>query len=111
MHTPGLQSDVHPTEPPGPAIVIIIKTCKAILSSTGSACDVFIPRHTIVVGHYGITLAVRVSARPSVRLSIPLSYILPSVHILFQDDNLSKFQWIFTKRCVHRYCGDLVWDC
>ena len=29
----------------------------------------------------------------------------------FQDDNFSKCQWIFTKRCVHWYCGDLVWDC
>ena len=28
----------------------------------------------------------------------------------FPDDNL-KFQWIFTKRCVHWYCGALLWDC
>ena len=29
----------------------------------------------------------------------------------FLDDNLSKDDWIFTKRFVHWYWGDLVWDC
>ena len=48
----------------------------------------FVTRHTIVVGYYGITLAVLVSVR--------LSYISPSV-FSFLDDNLSKCQWIFTR--------------
>ena len=38
----------------------------------------------IVVGYYGFTLDACVS-------------VIPSVHILFQVDNLSKHQWIFTK--------------
>ena len=42
-----------------------------------------IPRHKIVVGYYGITLAVLVSVRPSI--------------FSFLNDNLSKCQWIFTK--------------
>ena len=45
-------------------------------------------RCTIVVGYYGFTLVIRVSVRPFV--------IRPSV-FSFQDDNLSKYQWIFTK--------------
>ena len=50
----------------------------------------------IVVGYYGITLAVRVSVRLSVvRLSV----------ILFPDTNLSKCQLIFTKLGV---CIDIV---
>ena len=44
----------------------------------------FISGHTIVVGYYGFRLDVQVSVHASVRT-------------LFQDDNLSKRQWIFTK--------------
>ena len=53
----------------------------------------FIPRHTIVAGYYDFTLDVRLSVRPS----ISRSYVRPSVHISFPDDNLSKHRWIFTK--------------
>ena len=60
----------------------------------------FIPQHTLVVGYYGITLAVGVS----ILLSIHLSVICPSV-FPFLDDNLSKHQWIFTK---HGICIDIV---
>ena len=55
-----------------------------------------IPHHMIVVGNYGITLAVCVSVR--------LSYIRPSV-FSFLDDNLSKCQWIFIELDV---CIDIV---
>ena len=61
---------------------------------------VIIPRHTIVAGYYGITLAVQVSNR----LSVHLLYVHPSV-FSFLDDNLSKYQWIFTKLGV---CIDIV---
>ena len=44
---------------------------------------------------------------PSIRLSV----VCPSVRFSFPDDNLSKHQWIFTKRYVHWYCGYLIWDC
>ena len=47
----------------------------------------------IVAGYYGFTLDVRVSVRASIRPSV----VRPSVCILFQDDNLSKHQLIFTK--------------
>ena len=56
----------------------------------------FYTRHTIVAGYYGFTLVVRESVRLSVR---------PSVGFLFQDDNLSKHQWIFTKLGM---CIDIV---
>ena len=45
----------------------------------------FISRHTIVAGYYGITLAV----------------VRPSVHILFPADNLSKCQLILIKLGVY----------
>ena len=38
-----------------------------------------------------------VSRWTSVCLSIRPSYIHPSVHFSFPDDNLSKHHWIFTK--------------
>ena len=54
--------------------------------------------HTIVGRYYGFTLDIRVSVHPSIRQS----YIHPSIHFLFPDDNLSKYQWIYTKldRCI-----------
>ena len=55
-----------------------------------------VPHRTRVAGYYGITLAVRVS--------VCLSYVRPSV-FSFPDDNLSKYQWIFTKLGV---CIDIV---
>ena len=45
-----------------------------------------------MAGYYGFTLVVRESVRPSVRFSFP-------------DDNLSKYQWIFTKLGM---CIDIV---
>ena len=59
--------------------------------------SLFIPHHLIVVGYYGFTLVVRESVRPS--------YVRPSVHFSFLDDNLSKHQWIFTKLDM---CIDIV---
>ena len=50
-----------------------------------------IPRHTIVAGYYGFTLVVHVSLCLSV--------------FSFPDDNLSKYQWIFTKLGM---CIDIV---
>ena len=47
--------------------------------------------------YYGFMLVIRVSDRSS--------YIHPSVHFLFPDDNLSKHQWIFTKLGM---CIDIV---
>ena len=58
--------------------------------------SLFIPRHLIAVGYFGITLVVCVSVHPS--------YIPQSV-FLFPDDNLSKYQWIFTKLGM---CIDIV---
>ena len=61
----------------------------------------------MVVEYYSITLAVRVSARPSVE---PMNghilgvYVHPSI-FLFPDDNLRKCQWILTKLGV---CIDIV---
>ena len=46
-----------------------------------------------------------VSRWTSVCLSIRQSYVHPSVHFLFPDDNLSKHQWIFTKLGM---CIDIV---
>ena len=52
----------------------------------------FIHCHMIVVGYYGFTLVVRVSLCQYIyHSSIP-----PSL-FLFPDDNLSEYQWIFTK--------------
>ena len=45
------------------------------------AAHIFVPRHTIVTGYYGIALAAHVSVRLS--------------SFLFPGDNLSKYQWIF----------------
>ena len=56
----------------------------------------YIPGHTIVAGYCGFTLDVSVSILLSVRLSICYS---------FQDDNLSKHQWIFTRLGM---CIDIV---
>ena len=39
----------------------------------------FIPRHMIVAGYHGFTLVVRVSVRLSVRSSVCLPYVRPSV--------------------------------
>ena len=53
----------------------------------------FIPHHKIVVGHYDDTLvrvSVHLSAHPSV-------CIFQSIRPSFPDDNLSRYQWIFTK--------------
>ena len=50
----------------------------------------FIHCHMIVVGYYGFTLVVRV-CQSICHSSIPLSLFL------FPDDNLSEYQWIFTK--------------
>ena len=57
---------------------------------------IFISRHMIVVGYYGFTLDVRVSVRPCVCPSVPISFL---------DDSLSKHQWIFTKQSM---CIDIV---
>ena len=46
-----------------------------------------------------------VSLWTSVCPSIHPSVVCPSVRISFQDDNLSKHQWIFTK---HGICIDIV---
>ena len=49
----------------------------------------FIPRHMIVTGYYGITLVAYWS--PVIGPPVGLSYVRPSV-FLFLDDNLSKYQ-------------------
>ena len=46
-----------------------------------------IPRHTIMVGYYGFTLAVHVSVCPSICPSIVHPSIHPSVRFSFPDDN------------------------
>ena len=56
-----------------------------------------IPRRIIVAGYYGFTLVIRVSVRPSVART--------SVRCSFPDDNLSNYQWIFTKLGM---CIDIV---
>ena len=62
----------------------------------------------IVVGYYGFTKVVRVSIRLSigsdkcilvVSPSVSLSVVCPSV-FLIPDDNLSEWQWNFTKLCM-----------
>ena len=45
------------------------------------------------------------SVSPSVCPSVCQSYVPLSVHFSFPDDNLSKYQWIFTKLGV---CIDIV---
>ena len=45
------------------------------------------------------------SVSPSICLSVRLSYVHPSVHFSFPDDNLSKHQWVFTKLGM---CIDIV---
>ena len=65
-------------------------TCKSTFT-----CDhvLVIRHHTIVVGHYDILLVtVCVSIHPSVHLCIVCPFVFS-----FPDDNLSKYQWIFTK--------------
>ena len=59
---------------------------------------IFIPRHPIVVGYYGVLLEICVPVHPSV--------ICPSI-FWFPDDNFSKYQWIFTKLNVYT-CIDIV---
>ena len=64
--------------------------------------DIFdIPHHTIVAGYYGFTLNVCVPVHPS----YVHPFVLPSILILFPDDDLSKHQWIFTKLGM---CIDIV---
>ena len=53
-----------------------------------------------MAGYYGITLAIRVCVRPSVRPSVGRQSVF-----LCPDDNMSKCQWIFTKLSV---CIDIV---
>ena len=63
-----------------------------------SACaTLVIPLHTIVMGYYGIKLVVMC-------LSVCPSVVCLSI-FSFQDNNLSKCQWIFTKLGV---CIDIV---
>ena len=57
----------------------------------------FIPHHMIVVGYYGITLAVHVSVCPSVHPCPPSVFS-------FLDNNLSKCHWINAKLV----CIDIV---
>ena len=71
--------------------------CTCHSCSISCCLKIFIPHHTIVAGYYGFTLDVRVSVRPSA--------VRPSIRFSFQDDNLSKCQWIFTKLCM---CIDIV---
>ena len=54
-----------------------------------------------MVGYYGFMLDVCMSVCPSFQPTVSGA----SVHILFQDDNLSKHQWIFTKLGM---CMDIV---
>ena len=54
-------------------------------------------RHTIVGGIYGVTFDYRVSVHRSYRPTARPSVVRPPVRISFSDDNLSKYQWIFTK--------------
>ena len=54
----------------------------------------------IVVGHYGIMLVIDVSVRPS----ISLFYICPSVFSFLEDDFM-KNKWIIAKLCM---CIDFV---
>ena len=68
-----------------------------IVALPGLFSYLFIPHHTIVAGYYGFTLDVRVSAHPTVHHL--------SVRFSFPDDNLSKYQWIFTKLGM---CIDIV---
>ena len=66
----------------------------------------FIHCHMIVVGYYGFTLVVRVTLCQS----IYHRSINPSL-FLFPDDNLSEYQWIFTKLGVfiHNVEGVVGW--
>ena len=59
----------------------IVEICFGVANVQISS--IFISHHKIVVGYYGLTLAVPVSVHLSV--------------FSFPDDNLSKCQWIFTK--------------
>ena len=45
-----------------------------------------------MTGYYGITLAVRLPGSPSVIRTSVFSFL---------DDNLSKYQWIFTKLGIY----------
>ena len=60
--------------------------------------------HTIVAGYYGIMLAVCLSFFPSVCCPSVRIFVRLSV-FSFPDDNLNKYQWIFTKLGV---CIDIV---
>ena len=55
---------------------------------------IFIPRHTIVVGYYGFTLAVGVPICLSMCAYVRLLSVRPLI-FSFPDDNLRKYQWIF----------------
>ena len=48
-----------------------------------------VPRYTIKAGYYGFKLVVC--------MSVCLSYVSSQSVFLFPDDNLSQYQWIFTK--------------
>ena len=50
-------------------------------------------RHRIVARHLGFLLDIHAPVQRSV--------LCLSIHILFPANNLSKYQWIFTKRYVH----------
>ena len=56
----------------------------------------FIPSHTRVAGFYDTKLVIR--------LSVCLSVCRTSI-LLFQDDNLDTFPWVFTKLGM---CIDIV---
>ena len=53
-----------------------------------------------MAGYYGFTLVVRVS----VAVSLCSSVVCPSVFLL-RDNNLSEYEWIFTKLSM---CIDIV---
>ena len=63
----------------------------------------FIPCHTIVVAHYGITLVIPLSVCLSVHPVVVCLSARPYFH--FQIINMSKCQWIFTKLDM---CIDIV---
>ena len=73
------------------------RTVRLFHSLQITACVLFIPCHTIVVGYYGFMLDVRVSV-------LRQSYVCPSV-FRFRMRTWSKHQWIFTKLGM---CIDIV---
>ena len=62
--------------------------------------SIFIPRHMIVAGYFGIMLAVRVSVHLSIHLCVYVhSSVRPYFH--FWGITWSKYQWIFTRFGVY----------